>query len=198
MLAGASQTEAQVLINEILADPVIDWDSDGTVSSKGDEWVEIVNVGSSAVDLTCYRLGDSSGGFTWRYGFEGALAPGAVRVVFGSDAVSWESTNGFSTVGLSLNNGGDTVYLYDTAGGDTTVVDSYAYSSFTVTDDRAVGRMPNGAPSWVVFDALNPYTGSTPPLGSGCAPSPGLANDCTTTVPVEHTTWGGIKDLFKN
>lgn len=199
ILAGLSSlTTAQVLINEILADPVVDWDGDGSVSSKDDEWVEIVNVGPAPVDLSCYRLTDAAGGFSWRYGFTGSLAPGATAVVYGSDAVAWESANGFSTVGLSLNNGGDTVYLYDTAGGDTTVVDSYTYDSFAVVDDRSVGRSPDGSPNWSVFDALNPYTGSTPPLGNGCAPSPGLPNDCTTTVPVEHSTWGAIKQMYEN
>lgn len=199
VLAGvSSQVTSQVLINEILADPVLDWDGDASVSSKNDEWVEIVNVGAVSVDLSCYRLADASGGFDWRYGFTGALAPGSTLVVYGSDAVAWESANGFPSVGLSLNNGGDTVYLYDTAGGDTTVVDSYAYASFEVADDRAVGRMPDGSATWAIFDALNVYTGSTLPLGTGCAPSPGLSNDCTTTVPVEQSTWGAIKHLYEN
>ena len=65
---------AQVLINEILADPASDWDGDASVGSRNDEWVEIVNVGGTAVDLSHYRLVDASGGFNWRYGFSGMLA----------------------------------------------------------------------------------------------------------------------------
>ena len=195
----SSPVNSQVMINEILADPVIDWDGDGSVSSKNDEWVEIVNVGPAPVDLSCYQLTDGSGGTTnWRFGFTGTIAPGETRVVYGSDAVAWESANGFSTVGLSLNNGGDTVYLYDNVDGELTLVDEYTYESHAVVDDRAVGRTPDGGATWQVFDALNPYTGTAPPLGSGCAPSPGLSNDCSATVPVEQSTWGAIKQLYVN
>jgi hypothetical protein len=187
---------AQVRLSEILADPATDWDHDGTVSTKADEWVEIANMGSSSVDLASYRLADASAGFDWRFGFAGTLAPGEVRVVYGSDAVGWESGNGFPALGLSLNNAGDTVFLYDTAGGDTVVVDQYTYAAFEVLDDRAAGRLPDAAGTWAVFDSLNPYGGTTPPLGTGCAPSPGAYNDCVPALPTEESTWGAIKSLF--
>lgn len=192
-----SDSFAQVRLNEILADPVGDWDGDGTVSSKNDEWVEIVNAGTSTVDLSCFRLGDLSGGYTWRFGFGGTLAPGQVLVVYGSDAVAWQGVNGFPSFGLSLNNGGDTVFLYDVAGPDTVIVDEYAYQSFEVLDDRSTGRFPDGADNWAVFDALNPYGGTTPPLGNGCAPSPGSSNVCGDPLPVERSTWGSIKELYR-
>ena len=79
------------------------------------------------------------------------------------------------------------------AGADTVVVDSYAYLSHEVVDDRATGRTSPAPGVWVVFDALNPYSGTTLPLGNGCVPTPALANDCTPEVPVEGATWGSIK-----
>jgi hypothetical protein len=187
---------AQIRLNEILADPASDWDGDGGVNSRSDEWVEIVNIGSSAVDLSSYRLGDVSGDTSWRYGFSGTVAPGEIRLVYGSDAVLWESANGFPAFGLSLNNSGDTVFLFDVAGGDTIVVDQYTYSSFEVQDDRTTGRDPDGTGDWVIFDGLNPYSGSAPPFGNGCAPTPGGTNDCSTSVPVKESTWGAIKALW--
>jgi hypothetical protein len=189
---------AQVRLNEILADPASDWDGDTSADSRSDEWVEIVNVGSSSVDLSSFRLGDLSGGRSWRYGFDGALAPGAVRVVYGSQAVLWEQANDFPAFGLSLNNGGDTVFLFDTSSGDTLAVDQYAYSNFEVQDDRATGRNPDGTGLWEIFDALNQYSGTTPPLGNGCLPTPGENNTCTASVPVEQSTWGAIKALYAN
>lgn len=195
--AFAPDVSAQVYLNEVLADPAADWDGDGQLGSKDDEWVEIVNIGASTVDLSCYRLADASGGFEWRFAFAGSLAPGEVRVVFGSDALAWQGANGFPSFGLSLNNGGDTVYLYDVAGEDTVVVDTYAYASHEVADDRSTGRSPDGNGEWTVFDGLNPYSGSTPPLGNGCVPTPGAPNACVPGVPVENSTWGKVKERFK-
>ena len=43
---------AQVVINEILADPARDWDGDGDYNFRNDEWVEIVNAGDAAVSLS--------------------------------------------------------------------------------------------------------------------------------------------------
>jgi len=194
----APPSGAQVQLNEILADPASDWDSDGTISSKSDEWVEIINRSSLAVDLSCYRLADLSGGTTWRFGFSGTLEAGGVLAVYGSDAVAWQAANGFPSLGLSLNNGGDTVYLYDVSEADTVVVDEYTYQSFETADDRAVGRRDDLPVEWVIFDALNPYGGANPPFGNGCVPTPDEVNSCGSPVPTHDTTWGAVKELFSN
>jgi hypothetical protein len=187
---------AQIRLNEILADPASDWDGDGTTSSKNDEWVEIANVGTSTVDLAGYRLTDLSAGKDWRFALSGTLAPGAVRVFYGSEVTAWQSANGVGAFGLSLNNSGDTVFLYRVAGSDTTVADSYAYVSVEVLDDRSVGRMPSGDGEWVLFDGLNPYSGTPPPTATGCLPSPGGTTECAT--PVEKTSWSKVKSQYKS
>ena len=137
-MAAASPVCGQVQVNEILGDPGVDWNGDGTVSARDDEWVEIVNAGTGPVVLDDYRLSDG-GNRLLRYGFAGTLLPGAVQVVFGSTSVAWESTHGVSAVGLSLNNTGDSVRLWKIAGADTVLVDSYTYAAFEVLDDRSVG-----------------------------------------------------------
>lgn len=187
---------AQVCLNEILADPASDWDGDGEVDSKTDEWVEIINTGSTTIDLANFRLGDISGGYDWRYAFSGTLAPDEILVVYGSQVVQWQSENGVSTYGLSLNNSGDTVYLYRLAGADTIVADSYGYLSHEVLDDRSVGRRPDGWGHWIIFDAMNPYSGTKPPFGTGCNPTPGMPTACAT--PVESISWGLVKSLYMN
>ena len=186
---------AQVRLNEILADPATDWDGDGEVNTKLDEWVEIINTGSGTVDLSNFRITDESAGTDWRFTLSGTLAPGEVRVFFGSAVVEWQAANGVSQFGLSLNNSGDTVYLYDVSGASPSVVDSKGYTGIEVTDDRSVGRLPNGDGAWVVFDALNPYSG-TAATPTGCMPSPGAPVECTT--PVEVSTWGAIKSMYMN
>ena len=185
---------AQIKINEILADPNTDWDSDGAANSKLDEWVEIMNVSSSPVDLSEYRLTDESAGVNWRFALSGTLAPGAVRAYLGTEVVEWQTANGVSAFGLSLNNSGDTVYLYRVSGADTTLVDSYTYTTAEVADDRAVGRLPNGTGAWVLFDGLNPYTGASPPVATGCLPTPGALASCQT--PAEVSTWGKVKSQY--
>jgi len=192
--AGSAQPcLGQLRLNEILADPGIDWNGDGTISFKDDEWVEVVNAGATPVVLDDYRLSDG-GTRVLRYGFSGTLSPGAVRVVYGNESVAWESANGLSTVGLSLNNTGDSVHLWHVTGADTLLVDSYTYVAFEVLDDRSTGRLPDGATTWRLFDAHNPYTGTIPPLGTGCNPTPGGSNQCPTAV--EARAWGTVKHLY--
>ncbi len=40
-------TFAEVLLNEVLADPITDWSGDGIIDFKNDEWIEIANGGSA-------------------------------------------------------------------------------------------------------------------------------------------------------
>jgi hypothetical protein len=184
---------AQVRLNEIMADPDTDWDGDGITDSKNDEWVEIANTGGATVNLANYRLSDLSAGTEFRFALSGSLAPGEVAVFFGSAVVAWQQANGVSSFGLSFNNSGDTVYLYSIAGGDTTVADSYAYTTNEVRDNRAVGRMPSGIGPWVLFDGLNPYTG-TELTATGCVPSPGGMTDCATAT--QELSWGQVKSRY--
>jgi hypothetical protein len=156
--ALAPASVAQVRLNEILADPGTDWNGDGAVDSKLDEWIEIVNVGTSQVDLSIYRISDLSAATDFRFALSGTIGPGEVKVYFGSDVVAWQAANGVGQLGLSLNNAGDTVYLYEVNGSDIATNDTRAYTTAEVLDDRSTGRLPHGTGAWVIFDALNPYT----------------------------------------
>jgi len=197
LLVSASATGASaqspLKLNEILAGPARDWDGSGAVSTRDDEWIEIINTGGSPVDLAGYLLTD--GDRLPRYGFSGTLNPGAVRVVFGKDAVDWERATSNPVFGLSLGNTGDSAMLWQVVGPDTVLIDSYTYLSHEAAADRAVGRMPDGGP-WGLEDALDPYTGSTPPIGTGCVPSPGAPNLCGVT-PAQKVSWGRLKTLYR-
>lgn len=190
---GPRASGAGPRLNEILAGPARDWDGDGVYDAKGDEWIEIQNVGAAAILLDDLRLTDADR--TIRYALSGTLAPGDVRLVTGSEAVAWQRLSGLSTSGLSLNNSGDTVYLLRVAGADTSIVDTHGYGSIEGGSDRSVGHPGTGSEDWILFDALNPYTGSGTPSGTGCAPTPGGVNGCTTDV--RRTTWGAIKRLYR-
>ena len=45
------QLQAQIIINEFMADPARVWEGDVEHSSRDDEWVEVINVGNADVDL---------------------------------------------------------------------------------------------------------------------------------------------------
>jgi len=184
---------AQLVINEILASPSIDWNGDGTYTYRDDEWVEVYNNTEGPIVLDGYRLADAE--TTWRYGFTGVLPARGYLVVYGDSSYAWEKAHAYPAYGLSLSNTGDTVRLWQFVGADSFQVGSYAYGRNAAGTDRSVGRKPDGAEDWYIFDKLNPYTGTTPPTGTNCPPSPAAANGCAT--PVDNETWGRIKTLFE-
>jgi hypothetical protein len=188
-LAVPGLCEPLVAINEVLADPARDWDGDQEINATNDEWVEIVNTGDVPADLTNLRLGDADR--SWAYGFTGALPVEGRMVIYGSTSKAWQQENGVAAFGLRLANTGDIVVLWRLSAADTVVIDQYTYADHEADDDRSSGRRPDGGLVWELYDGLNPYTGSTLPLGNGCAPTPGQSNGCIT--PVEEATWGQIK-----
>ena len=185
---------AAVRLNEFCAGPARDWNADGTVSSRDDEWIEIVNTGDAAVSLDGWLLTD--GDRLPRLALGGTLPAGGHRVLFGRDAYLWEQSTGHPAFGFSLANSGDQVMLWQITGADTVLVESYTYRSHEAAADRAVGRTPDGGDAWVLYDALNPYVGTTPPAGNGCEPTPGLPNACGQT-PSRSTTWGRLKQTYR-
>jgi hypothetical protein len=189
-----SVASAQIVLNELMADPASDYDGDGVYSYRDDEWVEITNLGGSSVDLSGFYLSDAEGPPIWRYGFAGQLEPGEVIIVYGSDSRAWEESAGFPIYGLSLNNTGDELCLYRVTGEDTILVDAYAFGDKAADDDRSVGRRPYMPDLWIMFDGLNPCSDPCEPPSSGCNPTPGQPNDCAAESGSE--SWGAIKNRY--
>jgi len=129
---AAGTADAQLVINEILADPASDTDcagfgapipatlcgdanGDGTADSSDDEFVEIYNTGIVSVDLTGYTIEDGVG---LRHTFPSTvLNPNQAVVVFGGGTPTGTFGGGVvqtaSEGGLALNNTGDSVVLKD-------------------------------------------------------------------------------------
>jgi lamin tail-like protein len=191
--ASSARAVPDVRLAEILAAPARDWDGSGAFSSRDDEWIEILNGGAEPADLSPYFVTD--GDSIPRFRFSGTLAPGAVLLVTGAMAVEWERATGHPIFGLSLGNTGDQVMLWKITGADTALVESYAYKSHESAADRASGRTPDGS-VWKLEDGLNPYAGSTQPVGTGCLPTPGVANNCGIT-PTQKTSWGRVKSIYR-
>jgi len=198
LLLPAIPVHAELVINELLADPASDWDGDGEVDAKLDEWVEVYNPGPDPVHLTRYWLRDGLGEAPHLNLF-GVLEAGEVAVFFGYHAVAWQIENGQASTGLSLNNGGDTVELLRTNDDDPDqldVVDTHLYVAHTAEDDRSSARLPDGG-HWTLFDGLNPYHGNLEPQGTGCTPTPGAPNSCAGGTPAEARNWSTIKETFE-
>jgi hypothetical protein len=139
-----TDNDQPLVINEILADPAsgIDGDAngDGTRDGSEDEFVEIYNDGSAAVDIGGYTLEDGAG---LRHTFPAntVLDPGVAVVVFGGGTptgipgVVQVSSEGF----LGLNNGGDDVTLKNASG---QVVLAVSYGS-EGGDNQSLTRDPD-------------------------------------------------------
>lgn len=200
-MAGASGALAQehIILNEMLADPASDWDGDGTVDFKGDEWIEVRNVGPEPIDLSVYYLRDGLGEDI-HFRLSGIINPDDTAVFYGSDAVAWQAEMGITTSGFSLNNSGDRIDLlrpYDSPEGmQYELMWVIVYDEHEAADDRSCGfNMEVG--DWILFDALNPYSGDIEPLGTGCYPTPGLPNLCGGQVPVQRRAFSDVKLLFR-
>jgi len=188
-----------IIVNEILADPASDWDGDGVVDAKLDEWIEVMNVTDAPIDLGGWFYMDQTGD-TPDLQLWGVLDPGEQAVFYGSDAVAWQAANGVTTAGLSLNNTGDWAQLYRAyEGPDGPALELMfvgAYKDHEAEDDRSCGFRTDQS-DWILFDALNPYGGSLEPVGTGCAPSPGAPNVCDEQVPAETASFGSVKANYR-
>jgi endonuclease/exonuclease/phosphatase family metal-dependent hydrolase len=159
----ATPGTGNVFINEILAN------EPGTDVSG--EFVELVNSGTAAVDLSGWTVSDGVG---VRHTFASgtSLAAGASLAVFGGSAgIPSGLTNavGASTGTLGLGNSGDTVSLRNAS---STVVDSYTYaSSLSSTDAVSMNRSPDASRtgSFVLHTTLSSLGSSAGKRASGAS-----------------------------
>lgn len=128
----------QVLIAEIHADPASDIsgdaNGDGTRDATNDEFIELINTGYTAINISGYTLHDA-GGLRHTFASGTILPPREATVVFGggtpTGAFGNAAANGLvfvaSSGGLSLNNtGGETVTLKNASA---VVVQSHTYGN---------------------------------------------------------------------
>jgi len=170
-----------LVINEIHADPAGDLsgdaNGDGTRDFSDDEFVEIYNNGSSAVDIGGFQIEDGAGSrHTVPSGT--VLDPGVALVVFGGGTPTGIPgvVQTASSGALGLNNGGDTVTLLDGGGGTLATV---TYGS-EGGNDQSLTRSPDFTGS---FAEHSTATGS-----GGALFSPGQTVD-GDNLPVELATF---------
>ena len=132
---GGDTGTASVFFNEILANE--------PGSSTAGEFIELVNAGSGAADLSGWTLSDAVG---TRHTFAAgtSLAAGTAIVVFGNTSgipAGMDNAVGASSGALGLSNGGDTATLRDDTA---STVDAFTYtSSLSGTDGVSMNRSPD-------------------------------------------------------
>lgn len=144
-----------VLINEVLPVPAaLDWDGDGT-ASEGDEWIELINGGTGAVDLGGWFLDDGEAGSDlYRIPGGTILQPGAFRVFFRRET------------GLMLDDAGDQVRLLGPEGA---VVDVVVFGALSL--DASYSRDAGG--TWHADWPPSPGAPNLPPAPGGSVPGVG-------------------------
>ena len=143
---GGGMGAAELVIEEILADPsALDANGDGTINTTDDEMIEIVNVGSSAADLSGASIADEVGiRVTLPMGT--VVGPGEALVVFGGGTPASLGAGVTIVTGrLYLNNTGDAITLRDAGGAElaTATYNSAANNDVSVT--RATALDPTAA-----------------------------------------------------
>ncbi|UWX53943.1 lamin tail domain-containing protein [Maribacter litopenaei] len=171
-----------IVINEILADPPVDLsgdaNGDGTRDASQDEFIEIVNLEDTDIDISGWTISDAVG-IRHTFPANTILASNCGAVIFGGGTPTGQfggmavqtASSGF----LGLNNGGDTVILSDD---EATVIATYTYGS-EGGNDQSLTLVPDGTGT----EPLVPHSTAT---GSGGTPfSPGTRVDGTAFVGCE-------------
>jgi len=129
---------AELYINEILAsnDTAQSW-TDGDGEEQFDDWLEVYNAGSEAVDLEDYGLSD--GGSPWLFPAGTTLEAGGYLVVWCSDGTEGP----FLHTDFAISRGGETLTLTDS---DDRVLDQVVMPEQTT--DVVTYRSPDGSENW--------------------------------------------------
>ncbi len=188
-VSGEAKLNVQVplVINEILADPpgsaatdlAGDANRDGTRDSDDDEFVEILNNSTGAVDISGVVISDST---TSRFTFPAntILSSGRAAIIFGggnppSNDTAFGGSLVFTTSSLSLNNSGDTVTLKLTISGSDIVIAAQTYGAEGGAD-QSLTRSPDAE----AMSTGGQFIGHTAaPNSTGRAFSPGTRADGT-------------------
>ena len=149
----APLAEATVVISEVLADPPSglagDANQDGKRHSSEDEFIELYNAGSEAVDISGWRLGDSSALKNFfLFPDNTVMEPGSYVVLFGGGKPTGFTVPVFiddGTIGSrGLTNSGEDVHLIDTTGDTVSVVSHTPWPK-----KQSLIRHPPDSDEWV-------------------------------------------------
>ena len=166
-----------LFISEVLADPpdglAGDANQDGQRNTYEDEFVELYNAGSAPVDISGWRLGDSSSPEThFQFPANAVIEPGSYVVLFGGGNPSGFTVPVYTddgTIGNGLKNSGESIHLIDDTDTEVVVVAHDPWPS-----DQSIVRNPPDSEAFVPHKTASPTD----------APfSPGRATDAEPETP---------------
>jgi hypothetical protein len=150
-----------VVLNEFLPHPRSDWNKDGT-ANVGDEYIEIINLGTDAISVNNWRLDGGTGSSKTFTLPDITLQSRQIAYFFGSQT------------GLSLSDGGGTIRLLKPGG---YIADAYTYPAVELAD-RSWCRLPDGNGMWGFACQPSPGRPNNPV---------NLATPGDSTCPLENT-----------
>ncbi len=162
----ANSGPAKVIINEILANE--------PGSTTAGEFVELVNVGGTAIDISGWVIRDASV-VVHTFPSGTTLGAGKAIAVFGSASgipAGTPNAVASSTGSLSLNNGGDTVTVRTSSAKNAATIDSFTYgSSLAAQDGVSMNRNPDASAtgSFVLHTNLSSLSASPGARVTGAA-----------------------------
>jgi hypothetical protein len=139
-----------VLINELMADNEL-----GIVDESGatEDWIELINLGDSAVELSGWMLLDESGNGDSPWVFpDGVIIPADTRLLIWADN---DNEEGVLHTDFRLNKEGETLRLMESRGD---LVDEVTFPP--LLPDHSYGRSFDGDELWQVFENPTPGTGN--------------------------------------
>ncbi|MEM9887574.1 MAG: lamin tail domain-containing protein [Bacteroidota bacterium] len=184
--------DSPIVINEVLADPPSDIsgdaNGDGTRDGGEDEFIEIINISASPLDMSDWTISDD---FGLRHTFpSGTIVPAGVAItVFGGGTptgiagVVQTASTGF----LGLSNSGDDITIRTAPSGGVfrlsgeLIAATFSYGS-EGGQDQSLARSPN---------QTGPFVQHTTILNNPVNFSPGQNNDDGLLLPVELSSFTG-------
>ncbi|MCA9732274.1 MAG: lamin tail domain-containing protein [Deferribacteres bacterium] len=146
-----------LLINEFMASndfAVADPDDDGSGdASVYDDWIEIYNAGTKAINMAGMYVTDDPQDLTlWQVP---DTDPAKTTILPGGFLVIWadgEMDQGVLHADFKLSGGGEDIVIVDSDG--QTIIDSFTYEPQQT--DISYGRNPDGGTTWTVFGVASP------------------------------------------
>jgi hypothetical protein len=141
-----------VVINEIItSNSEVITDDDGSY----EDWIELYNSSSSAINLSGYGLTDlSSNPYQWVFP-EYWIEPGEYLLIWCSDKNRTDINNDLHT-NFKISSGGETITLTDNNG---VTVDSYP--AIVIPQNYTYGRQPDGGSTFMIFPEPTPGESNT-------------------------------------
>jgi hypothetical protein len=197
----SSTMSAQLIINEVLFDPASDItgdaNGDGTRSASDDEFIELVNSGTTALDISGYTIEDSYSATIIRHVVptNTVLPAGGVYLVFGGGTPTASGTGagsfGVSTVvvassgALGFSNSLEVIIVRDASGTAIATLDASTLSVSTGAD-ASVTRSPDITGEFILHPTVN-----------GVTFSPGLKIDGSSVLNIKEDVFA-VFEMYPN